>query len=96
MTVETLLNNMELGESFKTDQEVNSIQEGSYASELDITEAFERLSLKEDNPRANQCKHVYLTGNGVQSIKNHTEITSELQDMMKTSQLLKNGQIEQE
>ncbi|KAG7583717.1 putative transposase Ptta/En/Spm plant [Arabidopsis suecica] len=83
--VETLLTTMELGEMSRNIQESTTLQESSTAPDLDLTEDFARLSLKEAPPTETHCKFISLAGAGAKNIKISTKNTSELQVTSKTS-----------
>ncbi|KAG7556907.1 Zinc finger CCHC-type superfamily, partial [Arabidopsis suecica] len=94
--VETLLTTMELGEMSRNIQESTTLQESSSAPDLDLTEDFARLSLKEAPPTETHCKSISLAGAGAKNIKISTKNTSELQVTSKTSNGSNKLQVEQE
>ncbi|KAG7536936.1 Integrase catalytic core [Arabidopsis suecica] len=94
--VETFLTTMELGEMSRNIQESTTLQESSSAPDLDLTEDFARLSLKEAPPTETHCKSVSLAGAGAKNIKISTKNTSELQVTSKTSNGSNELQVEQE
>ncbi|CAL9236466.1 unnamed protein product [Arabidopsis halleri] len=96
MAVETLLSTMELGEMSRNTQVSTTFQESSSAPDLDLTEDFARLSLKEATPTETHCKSISLAGVGAKNIKISTKNTSELQDTSKTSNGSNKLQVEQE
>ncbi|KAG7594094.1 Zinc finger CCHC-type superfamily [Arabidopsis thaliana x Arabidopsis arenosa] len=96
MAVKTLLSTMELGEMSRNTQVSTTYQESSSAPDLDLTEDFARLSLKEATPTETHCKSISLAGVGAKNIKISTKNTSELQDTSKTSNGTNKLQVEQE
>ncbi|KAG7536927.1 Zinc finger CCHC-type [Arabidopsis suecica] len=87
---------MELGEMSRNTQVSTTFQESSSAPDLDLTEDFARLSLKEAAPTETPCKSMSLAGVGVKNIKISTKNTTELQDTSKTSNGSNKLQREQE